>query len=45
MFSSQDKFYESGGGRTIGVLFTNSNKLAQEIVNEQKQKRVPNVPH
>lgn len=32
LFKSTDEFYDKGGGRTIGVLLANRNKLAQEIV-------------
>jgi hypothetical protein len=33
LFLSQDDFYETGGGRTIGVLSANINKLLQEAKN------------
>ena len=42
IFVSTDDFYETGGGRTIGVLSANANKLVQEI--KRGQNPLANLP-
>lgn len=43
LFESTDPFYESGGGRTLGVLSANSNKLAQQLSKPPKDERQENM--
>ena len=42
IFLSDDDFYETGGGRTIGILSANANKLIQEI--KRGRNPIANLP-